>query len=528
VIAPISLIVLLTILLSSSAFAEEQSTELSLKQILLMPGELTLAHAHIEAKCQSCHVHFDQADQSPLCLDCHKAINKDIKEDSGHHSFIDADKIKQCSSCHSDHKGREADIRSLDIEQFNHKNTNFELKGGHLEVACNSCHQDKKDDKPSDGFKSFKLDEHSCTSCHEDPHESNLGEDCTSCHNEKNWQETTFDHADSDFPLKGKHEQLVCQACHVSDTSIPIGSECVNCHLGKDKHFTIFGQKCGSCHNEKDWAKSQFDHDKKTDFALLGKHIKVPCSSCHLKSLTPGTDCIDCHKSDDIHLSSNGDKCQSCHNNDSWDKAKFDHNKNSLFPLVGAHSKVNCSSCHLPGEEISTTTSRVCTDCHKNDDAHQGNLGCQCQTCHSQKDWNDSITFDHDFSQFPLTGAHNSLVCETCHLSTEFNELSNSCTDCHSNDDIHDNNFGDKCETCHNSASWSAWFFDHQKQTEFPLDGAHKQLSCQLCHNNQLPQPLPSQVECVECHLNHDPHRGSFGKNCQQCHITESFHDLQF
>ena len=68
-------------------FSAQAEDELSLKQLLLMPGKLTEPHADLETKCESCHVHFEKSNQSPLCLDCHEEVANDLKFDKGFHSM---------------------------------------------------------------------------------------------------------------------------------------------------------------------------------------------------------------------------------------------------------------------------------------------------------------------------------------------------------------------------------------------------------------------------------------------------------
>lgn len=514
------LFLLFTSLLPTSVVAQEQS--LTLKQLLLMPDKVAQAHAKIESDCQKCHLHFDKSNQSPLCLDCHEEIQQDLDRKTRFHSKIAHDKINQCKSCHTEHKGRNFDITSLDIDHFDHQKTEFSLKGSHQSLECSQCHSAK--------HKNFRitLESGQCKTCHEDPHNGELKEDCSQCHSENSWQIKRFDHSKTSFALRGKHQDLKCNLCHIQDVAVDIGDQCVNCHRAKDKHLTVFGDKCESCHSEKGWDKVNYDHFKKTKYKLQGKHQELSCDACHFKELNPKKACSDCHSEDDIHLGSNGDDCQQCHNNNAWKKTTFDHNKDTEFTLKGAHKKLSCDACHLPSLETKNNEGvRDCIDCHVITDPHNGKLGEKCQNCHQQTQWNKQVTFNHDFTEFPLTGAHQLVVCQSCHQSVDFKVPYFACVDCHSEDDIHQQTLGTKCETCHNSSSWSAWQFNHQTQTDFPLEGAHNNLACDLCHNNELTTPLSPAKACVECHQNDDIHQGSFGRNCQQCHNTDSFYDFQ-
>ena len=108
---------------------------------LVMPGELVQGHAKLEKECSNCHELFTKGSQSRLCLACHKDINKDRELGKGLHGKR-PDAVKpNCNVCHTEHKGRTADIVQLDKETFNHALTNFPLVGGHKEPACDGCHK---------------------------------------------------------------------------------------------------------------------------------------------------------------------------------------------------------------------------------------------------------------------------------------------------------------------------------------------------------------------------------------------------
>ena len=513
------------------SMAAEQA-ELNLKQILLMPGELTQSHAKFEPQCQQCHLHFEKSNQAPLCLDCHKGIQEDVTNKTGFHGQLKRKQLNECSSCHSDHLGRDVDIMAFDVDQFDHNKTQFPLEGSHLTQTCKNCHNEKhpKSGKPTFRLPDFKP-QAQCASCHEDPHEGNLADDCTSCHAQDKWQVEKFDHSKTDFLLKDKHQEVSCQSCHVKDVAAPVGKQCSNCHKSNDKHLGVFGEKCADCHNEKGWDKTNYNHFEATEFDLLGKHNKLQCAACHFNKKEPEKTCNSCHASNDIHLGSNGNDCKQCHNNDKWSKTEFDHNKSTDFLLQGAHIDLTCSACHQPGQVHKepalgqTKNVRQCKDCHQTNDPHKGALGKTCQDCHQQTKWIEKVTFNHDFTDFPLTGGHQMLVCQSCHDSADFAVKEQDCVDCHQKDDIHEQTLTNQCATCHNPSSWTTWQFDHQKQTDYPLKGAHSNLSCELCHSPSLPKPLSPPNSCATCHKEDDVHNGTFGKNCQQCHTTERFYD---
>ena len=49
-----------------------------------------------------------------------------------------------------------------------------------------------------------------------------------------------------------------------------------------------------------------------------------------------------------------------------------------------------------------------------------------------------------------------------------------ACKACHAGDDAHKGTLGGGCESCHTPAGWARWSFDHERQTDYPLEGAHR------------------------------------------------------
>src|SRR5262245_16392072 len=163
---------------------------------VLMPGKVIAGHAELEDECTKCHVRFDRAAQDRLCLDCHKDVAADIRKKEGHHGRI---KIESCRTCHTEHKGRAANIAPLDEHVFDHTQTDFALRGAHAnpKVTCRSCHAPKT---------KYRDASERCMSCHkkDDVHKGSLGSACADCHTERNWKEAKFDHTKTRFPLTGK------------------------------------------------------------------------------------------------------------------------------------------------------------------------------------------------------------------------------------------------------------------------------------------------------------------------------------
>ena len=521
-------------------------SELSFKQMLLSPGDLTQAHKEIETKCQSCHDHLEKSNQTKLCLDCHERIQKDINQQSGLHGHIEQQQKENCIICHSDHQGREFDITGLDPDNFNHSKTNFPLDGAHQTAACSNCHIDQKSsNNPNQSSyltnlpknEGYRFDSYQCSSCHIDYHEQKSKNECEFCHATTNWLMNEFDHDKTEFKLDGKHQMLQCTSCHFENQFKAIGTECQSCHLANDSHLGVFGEKCTDCHTAKGWEYNTYNHYKETGYKLVDSHYiskgkRTKCISCHSEKSTPDTKCIACHKADDVHQSGNGEACQDCHNQKSWGQTEFSHNfVTTGFELLGKHKMIGCQSCHMLSVkqsvvQLDVKLTRSCVDCHRIDDPHFEKLGAKCDDCHSEMGWTESVRFNHDFSIFPLTASHRLLVCESCHSSSNFSQESQKCFSCHQEEDPHNQALGIECDSCHNASTWRHWQFEHELQTKFPLNGAHQNLQCGLCHTNKT----KSQVnkDCYSCHREDDVHQGEFGVECQRCHTESSFESLKF
>lgn len=546
---------------------------------ILSPGKLIQGHAKIESECTQCHKKFDKAAQPSLCKDCHKDIAKDIAEMRGYHGRLKEQ--KECKECHTDHKGRDAKIIILDTAQFDHAQTNFQLKGGHLneKVKCTDCHMPAK---------KFREAPSVCNSCHkkDDKHKGGLGTDCVQCHEEKDWKTTRFDHNKTDFKLLGKHTEVKCKECHIDEKFKDTAKQCNACHKKDDKHKGNFGAKCETCHVEKNWKEIIFDHAKQAKYPLRWKHNELKCTSCHKGDVHKEklqTSCVACHKKDDKHKGNFGQKCENCHLEKGWKEILFDHAKKTKYPLLGKHLTAKCSSCHKV--DMKEKLPMDCVSCHRKDDKHKGNFGTKCESCHVEREWKEILfdhtkqtkypllgkhkevkcsnchkgdiykdklqtkcischekddkhkgqegkkceschneqlwtkaKFDHGQSTFPLLGKHFLVDCKKCHATPAFKDAKSDCWSCHEKEDVHKRRLGTACETCHNMRNWKAWDFDHNK-TSFKLEGPHNKLGCYECHKQPMNKKLSVSSTCGSCHASDDVHNGEYGRQCERCHI---------
>jgi hypothetical protein len=493
---------------------------------VLMPGKLIAGHAKLESDCKNCHARFKKSAQNSLCLDCHKDVARDVAQKQGYHGRI---KDQECRDCHTEHKGRTMNIAPLDEKTFDHTLTDFRLKGAHAgaKVACHDCH------KPKVKFRDTPSD---CFACHrkDDKHKGTLGTQCADCHQESSWKKTLFDHSKTKFPLTGLHRDVPCKNCHTDPKFKGAPTACVACHKKDDDrkgHKGRFGTKCESCHTTKDWKAVIFNHDRDTKFVLRGKHAQARCDSCHTGFLYKDmlkTACVACHKTDDDrkgHKGRFGEKCETCHTEKDWGIPTFNHDRDTKFVLRGKHAQARCDGCHT-GLLFRDKLQTVCIACHEKDDKHKGQEGRKCESCHNERDWKVA-KIDHGLTRFPLLGKHVGVECKKCHITAAFKDTDTACVSCHRKDDKHKFMLGPRCEACHNALSWKTWRFDHDKQTSFVLDGGHKGIACNACHNKPMPRKMTLSSACVSCHDTDDVHNGGFGQFCEQCHVTSSFKNIR-
>lgn len=508
----------------SIAFAWASSARAIDIEKMVMPGQLAKAHAELEQDCSSCHQAFDAKAQRALCLKCHEEVAADVARKQGFHGRNAIASAGQCSSCHPDHRGREADIRAAGDSTFDHAQTDFPLRGRHESVACTGCHPAGKArrEAPSD-----------CHGCHaqDDKHGDALPNDCAKCHQQTSWATGDFDHARTKYPLTGAHAKAACDGCHGGERYAGTPTECIACHAIDDKHAGGFGTRCNECHDTRRWQKQAFDHAKASGFALVGVHASAACASCHREP--PGKNakklpktCVGCHASDDVHAGRYGNECQSCHQPQRWSAARFDHAR-TQFPLKGAHDRLSCNACHtksVAGQRLPTR----CEGCHLRDDVHEGALGKDCAECHDVDSFTARVRFDHDLTKFPLLGLHATVACEACHADHRFQQSDLACRTCHAADDVHKRAMGNRCERCHNPNGWDRWKFDHAAETKFALRGAHESLACAACHRAPIGAGVQMAKRCVDCHAKRDPHRGEFGRQCESCHGEKAWRPATF
>ncbi len=486
-------------------------------ETLLMPGPVSRAHIKQEAVCSNCHDRSNVRTQTALCLDCHKEIAADIGTHHGYHGRMPNAGSGECRSCHTEHKGREADIVQLGRAQFDHSLTDFALEGAHRSLACESCHK---------AGEAFRKAQPACLACHknDDVHHGQFTQACSECHSSISWSGAHFDHDKTDFKLTGVHEHTACNACHLGGHYKDTPRTCNGCHETDDEHRGSRGPDCGKCHSTTEWKTAKYDHLKETGYALLGAHDRLDCVTCHrsgnFKDKLP-KDCTGCHQADDAHAGRFGPKCADCHDNEHWHPVQYDHLARTKFALVGAHAKISCYACHT-APVATQKLGKDCLSCHRSEDPHAGKVKGGCDSCHGQDSWRTAISFDHDLTAFPLLGLHRVVSCVQCHTTLAYGSAPTACVECHAREDVHHGGLGKQCESCHSPNGWAVWTFDHAKQTHFPLTGAHTKLKCADCHHVE-PGATKTSPLCISCHRQDDRHLGAYGSQCERCHTTSTW-----
>ncbi|HTS89290.1 MAG TPA: cytochrome c3 family protein [Gemmatimonadales bacterium] len=160
-----------------------------------------------------------------------------------------------------------------------------------------------------------------------------------------------------------------------------------------------------------------------------------------------------------------------------------------------------------------------------------GDLKLECRLCHKADAWTPveiSKEFDHGKLGFPLTFAHQTATCRSCHVSLDFKGVKSDCASCHT--DIHRGELGANCDRCHSTKSFvdrDAMLRAHQFY-RFQLVGSHLAVDCSECHRpssqGQL-QYVSTPTTCVSCHqadydrtTNPNHATTGYSTDCASCH----------
>jgi hypothetical protein len=493
------------------------------------------AHKGEWNKCTDCHTTNSYTTFS--CVDCHE--HRKPKMDSDHDNISGYTyRSISCYSCHP--QGNKSG-------SFNHNNTSFPLTGAHIKTDCASCHVNTVAGTSAE-----------CNACHQKNYteaqtpnhtKAGLPVDCKTCHTTTAWQPSLFKHGSTGFELTGGHATVAqCSSCHLGSVTTT-KSECVSCHQvqynNAKGHITSkFPTDCKQCHNSVNWSQATFDHNT-TNYPLTGAHVKATCASCHKTSyIGTSNECKSCHQTDFTKaVNPNHTKaglpldCKTCHTTTAWQPSSFKHSTTG-FELTGGHAAVvQCSSCHIGSV---TTTSPDCISCHQaqynNAKGHVASkFPTDCKMCHNSTNWVQT-TFNHNTTNFPLTGAHTTVLCASCH-TTGYAGTSTECKACHQKNytaaQLPNHTKAGlplDCKTCHTTTAWQPSSFKHST-TGFELTGGHAAVvQCSSCHIGSVTTTRP---DCISCHQaqynNAKGHVASkFPTDCKMCHNSTNWLQTTF
>jgi hypothetical protein len=394
-------------------------------------SQYPLSGKHVDLACEKCHTARDRkagdsklavAQLKPLphadCVSCHRDPH--------------AGRLRgACSSCHVT-----TSFSSVEEQSFSHDRTRYPLRGRHASVSCASCHAGypTKIDQPQFA---------TCVGCHTDPHKGQATIhgaqlDCASCHTVAGFSPSTFtvaQHAETAYPLVGRHRTVSCAGCHTKSTSRgdqefvlrPPASRCESCHA--DAHggqlAGLTEISCATCHTPSAWKATTFGVPQ---HAALRR---TTCESCH----------SDPHGG---RYASSGAtsqaSCASCHSTRSFRPSTIDATTHSrfTFALEGAHRAAPCIACHTGMKSASSGASlklsknpvvtvsyavpgATCASCHPTPHGRQfatrPDSGA-CESCHDLNSWSPASRFAHEANGgFVLGIAHARVPCARCHVA---------------------------------------------------------------------------------------------------------------
>lgn len=267
------------------------------------------------------------------------------------------------------------------------------------------------------------------------------------------------------------------------------------------------------------------------------------CTKCHAPMRGVTTErCVACHEEVGGEIAgkygfhaNKADRCGSCHVDHQGrqfqlarlELSSADHQRETGFPLDGAHGKAACLDCHRAGDWKAVEPE--CSSCHDTPHGSTDHVDVgTCSDCHTTVSWAvrdvPEAVFDHrdpKDTDYVLEGAHVDVGCVACHLDARFVPTAfEKCTSCHR--DPHQARLPQGCTTCHAMDAWVVPDFDHYL-SGYPLEGLHSAVTCEKCHGADVTEPLPHGT-CKDCHK--DVHKGQFGKRtCDTCHTVV---DLDF
>jgi hypothetical protein len=491
-----------------------------------------LTGAHVQARCESCHLNGIFKGTPRDCASCHvsgmRFARGNVVRPQNHLSTT-----QTCDTCHN--------TKSYIGAQFNHQ--------GVVAGSCQSCHNGTASTgKPANHVltnascdtchrttawvPAAKLDHSTftaatnCAQCHgvsasgKSAAHIPTTANCFACHNVSpaGWKPTKWNHTQTVVaaqcdschsggfpPADGKPANHVpyvsvaaaaaakCDTCHRGSfttwangkfhSNVSVSSGCVTCHtlsaggsylnaVGKPTtatHAAVTGN-CESCHKSTtNWASATVDHSTFTAATV--------CSTCHNGSTASGKSAT--------HIPTTAN-CFACHNVSPalWTPTKWNHTQ-----VVVANACASCHSGgfppadgrptnHIPYQTVAITSAANCDGCHKgsfttwaNGKLHSNySISTGCVSCHTLTPGGSYLSAVGK----PTTATHTGVTgsCESCHKSTA---SWSSVTFAHSAANAVGTG---TCDTCHNGSTALG-----KPATHIPITSATAK--CDSCHKSQ-------------------------------------------
>jgi hypothetical protein len=220
------------------------------------PGPLSAAHASLEQDCAGCHTPVAGPDDAK-CVGCHAGETALVQRQP---TAFHAD-IGNCSQCHIEHRGRDANLRAMDHEALARIGLD-RLGSAHATAGLEqdvvhwvNAHPGGKAPTPSHPETSPLEATLNCSTCHatSQPHSGLFGDDCASCHSTQHWTVARFQHPSP--------QSTECAQCHQAPPSHYMGHfEMVSKKVAKPlvpgtarPHEGARVEQCQLCHETTSW-----------------------------------------------------------------------------------------------------------------------------------------------------------------------------------------------------------------------------------------------------------------------------------
>lgn len=242
----------------------------------------------------------------------------------------------------------------------------------------------------------------------------------------------------------------------------------------------------------------------------------------------------------------------------------FDHVRTG-FPLIGAHTQVQCETCHAGGRFKGTPTQ--CATCHTIGSriaqtvksARHVPTNLPCEQCHSSTSSWDTARFTHaGVVPGTCTNCHNGAMapgkpsnhvqttasCDTCHRTTAWspasfnhgNVVPGTCANCHNGSQATGKPSNhvqttSSCDNCHRTTAWTPASFSHATVTPGTCANCHNgsqatgksgshfvtTRSCDACHSTSAWVPVRAYTHTSPYYRPHNS-----GVTCNACHTGNS------